>query len=315
MALSDITKAKSPLAVSSDRRARRQRQEPKTLATAQLMEMNQLDEANARLSEYEGALPVRELDPNEITITKFANRHASHFDSKEFASLREDILLAGGNTVPIMVRPAKSNAEYKYEVIFGHRRLQACRDANVKVRALIEDVSDEEMFALMVRENNEREDLSAYEEAVSYKAALDAGLYRNQQALSDAIGVTQGRISQVLALTKVPASILNLFSSPTKVQYRWAKEILSQLAKDRSTVMNVVKDLKGRQNTLSDKAIYDALTSRQLPEKTEVKVDGQLKATIVSEGNSVKVVFAKNALNDQQTRRVAVLLSEFFAGD
>ncbi|MGB7184457.1 MAG: ParB/RepB/Spo0J family partition protein [Burkholderiaceae bacterium] len=281
------------------------------MATAQLMSMNELDEANSRLQEFEGSLPVRELDPNEIRVTKYANRHESHFTSKEFAALRDDIMVSGGNTVPIMVRPTHDGGPDKYEVIFGHRRLQACRDAGVKVLALIQDATDEEMFAMMVRENNEREDLSAYEEAISYKKALDEGLYKSQHAMSAAIGVSQGRISQVMAITKLPPTVLTLFSSPTNVQYRWAMELVTLLDSDRAQVMASAKDLKGSGARLSDKAIFDVLVSRKSPTKVGIKVNGKTQATLVNDANVVKVTFAKNVLTVSQTEQLAQLLEQF----
>ncbi len=307
MAIGDFTKSKAPDKArvpdpAGSRKARKQAAGAKTLATAQILSMNELDEAHAKLESFDGSQPVKEIDPNRVRASKFANRHADHFRSRAFAALREDIVLSEGNTVPIMVRPITDDPDADYEVIYGHRRLQACRDAGFDVLAVIQPATDHELYALMVRENNAREDLSAFEEAVSYKKALDEGLYPNQQRLADAIGVSQGRISQVLAITKVPNSIVELFSSPLNFQYRWAHDILGVMRERRPEVMAVAKSLKG-QTGLTDRVILDALLMAPSPApavKMPITVAGKSVGSITADDKGLKVTLPQQSLSAEQ---------------
>ncbi|RWA45688.1 hypothetical protein AU476_01245 [Cupriavidus sp. UYMSc13B] len=63
-----------------------------------------LDEANHRLSEYEGAELVRKLEPATIRRSRWANRDELNFVGPEWEAFKAEIHSAGGNVEPIKVR-------------------------------------------------------------------------------------------------------------------------------------------------------------------------------------------------------------------
>lgn len=73
-------------------------------------------------------------------------------------SIKED-----GQQVPILVR--RSNIDGRYEVIYGRRRLKACRELGLKVRANVEDLDDASALLAKGLENAARRNLSFYEKA------------------------------------------------------------------------------------------------------------------------------------------------------
>jgi ParB family chromosome partitioning protein len=121
----------------------------------------ELGKLRDRLKEHEGAAPTRKLDPQTIVPSRWANRHPDSFSTAEFARLKQDIELVGGNVQPISVRPLIDQPG-KYEIVFGHRRHRACSDLGIAVLATIDTsaVSDHDLFSAMDRENRERADLS-----------------------------------------------------------------------------------------------------------------------------------------------------------
>ena len=121
----------------------------------------ELGKLRDRLKEHEGSTPTRRLDPQVVVPSRWANRHPDSFSTAEFARLKQDIELAGGNVQPISVR-VLNDQPGRYEIVFGHRRHRACSELGIPVLATIDTsaVSDHELFSAMDRENRERADLS-----------------------------------------------------------------------------------------------------------------------------------------------------------
>ena len=69
-----------------------------------------------------------------------------------------------GQQVPILLRP-HPDGNGRYQVAFGHRRLRAIAELGLKVKAVVRDMSDEELVVAQGQENNEREDLTFIEKA------------------------------------------------------------------------------------------------------------------------------------------------------
>ena len=65
--------------------------------------------------------------------------------------------------MPILVR--RSSSDGRYEVIYGRRRLKACRELGLKVRANVEDLDDASALLAKGLENAARRNLSFYEKA------------------------------------------------------------------------------------------------------------------------------------------------------
>lgn len=318
MGLQDTLATKTPDAAtghsrtSREERARRRNVQPITPATGQIQDLNELERVTAKLAEYEGSLPTRKLDPSRIRYSSFANRHEDHFESDGFAQLREDIASAGGNVQPIRVRPVQGDPNVDYEVIYGHRRLRACLDLKLPVEAVIAEANDEELFEAMSRENSSREDLSAYEEGLSYKRALDLKLYSSQHKLAAAVGITQARVSQVLNIANLPAQITEAFPSPLKIQSRWADAIQRKLKEDQSGVLAIAGQLKA-DRSLTAKQVYETLIAKPKKASVDVVVEGKRRAVIRSNLGVVTVSFAKNALPTDSLDELASSLEQFLA--
>lgn len=73
---------------------------------------------------------------------------------------------------PLIVRPIL--ADGKYEVISGHRRLDALKRLGInKVPVIIKNLSDEEAIIMMVDSNIKRENILPSEKAYAYKMKLE----------------------------------------------------------------------------------------------------------------------------------------------
>lgn len=213
-----------------------------------------------RLREFEGSLPTKKIDPQLIERSKWANRHALSFLDADFGALKADIESQGGNVQPIKIRPLKNKTE-RFEIVFGHRRHQACLELQLPVLAIIEDLDEKHLFIEMDRENRQRKDLRPYEVGCMYAKALDEGLFSSARRLADEVAIDQSQLTKALALARLPQEVLDAFKSPLDLQYRWASGLTAELQKNSDQVLVVAKEMKTRTPRLSSGDVFKILTT------------------------------------------------------
>ncbi len=213
-----------------------------------------------RLREFEGSLPTKKINPQLIERSKWANRHALSFLDADFGALKADIESQGGNVQPIKIRPLKNKIE-RFEIVFGHRRHQACLELQLPVLAIIEDLDEKHLFIEMDRENRQRKDLRPYEVGCMYAKALDEGLFSSARRLADEVAIDQSQLTKALALARLPQEVLDAFKSPLDLQYRWASELTAELQKNSDQVLLVAKEIQTRTPRLSSGDVFKILTA------------------------------------------------------
>ena len=129
-------------------------------------------------------IPIDEIIPN-----RFQPR--LNFDDRGLEELASSIK-QHGIIQPLVLR----RIEDKYEIIAGERRYKAATLAGLKtVPAVIADIDDNKSAEVAIVENVQRRDLSAIEEARSYKNLLDKG-YLTQEQLSKDIKISKSSIEK-----------------------------------------------------------------------------------------------------------------------
>jgi len=136
-----------------------------------------------------------------------------------------DSIRSQGLLQPILVRPK----DERYEVVAGHRRFLAHRLlGEVKIKGLVRELSDEEVFVIRAMENDQREDLNPIEKGKVYKR------------LQDRFGWSAGQIAQRMGRSK-PAILrhLDLLDTPEEFQDAVAKRKISMAV---ALCLNQVED-------------------------------------------------------------------------
>ena len=147
-------------------------------------------------------------------------------------SLLAEQIRDNGQQVPILVRPHPDEPG-RYQVAYGHRRLAAVRLLDRKVRAVVRDLSDEQLVVSQGQENNARTDLSFIERAYFAFRLEQRGFGR--EIIMSAIGVDKAALSRMISLVEsLPAPLIEFIgAAPGYGRTRWAElaELLDNPAK------------------------------------------------------------------------------------
>ena len=116
-----------------------------------------------------GEKPVVEELPLDC-LKPFREHPFKVAQDEEMERLKESIR-ESGVLVPALARPTENG----YELIAGHRRLEACRALGKEtLPVIIRDLTDEEAVITMVDTNLQREHILPSEKAFAYKMKMDA---------------------------------------------------------------------------------------------------------------------------------------------
>lgn len=279
-----------------------------------------LAEAKQRLAAYDSSVPALELDPAQVRRSKWANRDELNFKGDEWAGFKSEIQSAGGNVQPIKVRLVRpfDRQTHQYEIVFGHRRHQACLELGLPVLALVEeDMNDLSLFTEMDRENRQRENLSAWEQGRMYNQALSEGLFPSQRQLAENIGVNLSDLSRACTLAKLPEDVVKAFPSPLALQVRMAKPLNDKLQSDPDGVLERARALHQVRGTLSPAQVIAKLLGSDIQpagQLVEIQAQGTKAATFRAGAKGRAVLeFEPGALPQSKHEALIKLISEFLA--
>ncbi len=275
-----------------------------------------LDEALNELRQWDGAKASRLIDPALIRPSRWANRHELNFNTPLFDKLKAEVADAGGNVQPIKVRPVAEPAG-SFEVVYGHRRLEACRQLGLPVLCLVDNIEDRALFVEMERENRGRKDLSAWEQGMMYRRALDAGLFPSLRQLAASIGMQPGNVSTALQIAALPDAVVQAFASPLDLQFRFVAPLKAALERDETAVIERARALAAQMPRPSAREVLARLTGQDanasLTRQTRYTLGGKVVGSCDKDAQgNVTLRFKAGALTADKEKRLQELLSKFF---
>jgi ParB family chromosome partitioning protein len=199
---------------------------------------------------------IVDLDPGLIDPSFIADRMPS--SPETVASLAEAIR-EHGQINPILVRP-NPQAPGRYQVAFGHRRLRALASLGRSIKAVVRDMTDEQLVIAQGQENHERKDLSYIEKA---RFAFRLEQRFNRTTIMAALSVYKSDLSNMLSVArKIPEDIIDAIGPAPGVGRRGWIELADLLAErgPADTVRKAVLD-PAIQHFESDERFKKALGS------------------------------------------------------
>lgn len=182
------------------------------------------------------------LKPEEIMPK--VNNLRKNFDIYELKRLADSIS-ANGIIEPLTVR---KNADGKYELIAGERRLRAAKLAGLRrVPCILHVTDDTTAIVFSITENVQRCPLTFFEEAQSLrKLTEDFGM--SQSEVAARLGIAQSTLCNKLRLLRLDEAMQNRIASAGLTE-RHARAILRLEENKRSDVLNkiIAENLSVRQ--------------------------------------------------------------------
>jgi ParB family chromosome partitioning protein len=272
-----------------------------------------------KLERFEDATVVEFLDPKRIKPSRFANRHELSFAGAEFEGLKAEIQAAGRNVQPIKVRRVGQggDGQDEYEIAFGHRRHRACLELGLPVAAIVEVLTNAQLFIEMERENRERQDLSPWEQGVMYKRAIDDGLFPSVRSLATSIGAQHSSVSIAIQLASLPPEVIEAFPSPLSLQFRWAAALKGAIDKSPDDVLVQARELAAMTPKLPAKEVLARLTGTGASTTREAPVQITSKGKFVGlwgkdpKGN-LSVQIKAGSLSPATEKRLREFLEKLF---
>jgi ParB family chromosome partitioning protein len=236
-------------------------------------------------------LPIEQIVPNRL-------QPRTVFDEEKLKEL-SDSIREQGIIQPLVVSPLSNG---KYELIAGERRLRASRMAELEqVPVYIKSVDDENLLALSLLENIQREDLNPIEEARAYQELVEQ-FSHTQDDVAKKLGKSRSAVTNSIRLLKLPRVIQEdvanerysagharalLAITNLHDQLKMRERIMRQLPTVRDVEEMVQEHTAGRKKKVTKKNQL----SPQLSDVAEkLKSSLGTKVSIQTKGNGGKVV-------------------------
>lgn len=211
---------------------------------------------------------ISEIEPNPL-------QPRTAFDDESLQELASSIAQLG------VIQPItlKRRANGKYIIISGERRWRASQIAGLEsLPAYIREVDDEDLHAMALVENIQRQDLNAIEIALGMQRLVEeCGL--TQEAMAEKVGKKRSTVSNYLRLLSLPSEV-QLALKEGMITVGHAKAIASIAPEEQLKLLKkcVKRDLSVRQieqivRKLNDTTTPASIEDDEYPESYATLVD------------------------------------------
>lgn len=277
---------------------------------------SEIERENEELRErIESGTFVVELDTKLIEPSPTADRFIDS-DTQAFEALKSSIA-ERGQEVPILVREHTSKPGF-YQIAYGHRRVRAARELGLPVKAIIKNLSDEDLTISQGIENAAREDLSFIERAIFALRIEQKGFDRS--VIQKALAVDRAGASKFIAVaTAIPFWLIEAIGPAHAIgRPRWLA--LAELLQAKSAQVPGLEQFvqEGSFKALASDARFMSVLAQLTkklaapPAKAIFAANGKALATMETPKSGLKLNFDAK-LDPQFTDYLCAQLPEIFA--
>ena len=235
-------------------------QEPADKGAADQEELSRLDQRLAPFADRApGSRGTILIQPDECSVWDGNPRDQPGLTADGCRSLIDSIASEEGNRIPVLVRLNPPGSDRTYQLLVGSRRRFAVDWLNhngrpeIRLSALVVDLSDEEAFRLADIENRERADISELDRARSYQHAVERFYGGVQSRMAEALSLSNSQLSRLLALAQLPVEVVDAFATKDELRVRYS-EILTPLLRrpdQRARMIAEAQYIGGQQGALA----------------------------------------------------------------
>jgi ParB family chromosome partitioning protein len=249
------------------------------------------------------------LKITDLKESPWQTRFDKMMDKKDMTVLKEDTdqlaasIERSGMMQPVLVRPVEEG----YEIIDGHRRIQALKKlGRGQAMCIIKDVDDREAQVIHVVSNIHRKNLKPIELALTYQKMLESKIFKDKRELSTAIGKDETYVGDLLATLQLDERIIEDLAKNNSIK---------DLRLLRLIRLHDPVDENGKsdaQRELYQKVIFQKLSRKQvanLVKKPEERA--MIKTWKMQHGRkNITISLETGVLNQAQKEMLMKLISE-----
>lgn len=207
---------------------------PAEATRAEGAELSRLDQRLAGFVQGNGRRAAITIRPGDCSVWDGNPRDVPGLSADSCRTLIESIAQEDGNRIPVLVRTNPPGSELPYELLVGSRRRFSVNWLNhngrpeIRLNAMVVDLSDEEAFRLADIENRERQDITELDRARSYQGAVDRFYGGVQSRMAEALNLSNSQLSRLLSLAQMPDEVVDAFATREELRVRHS-EVLTPL--------------------------------------------------------------------------------------
>ena len=249
-----------------------------------------LNNPSVSRQDSESGSSVQKIALTKIIPNRFQPRRV--FDEAKLQELAQSIQ-EHGLTQPIVV--VYDAGMDKYEIVVGERRFRACQLAGLQeIDALVHKaLTDQQMCALALIENIQREDLNPIETALGYRNLINKfGI--SQTDLSQYCGKSKGAISNSLRLLELPQHIQDALQDGIITEGHARALLMLTDPNKKETLFQRMKKTKRSVRQAEDAAralLQPANGKKSIKPPEVISFENDLQTAL---GTKVEVRYAKN---------------------
>lgn len=258
---------------------------------------------------------IIEIDPDTAINWGFHDRPESELGNLE--SLANEFRTVGQQQ-PCIVRLLKNETDNKrYEIIAGERRWRAAKLANVKLKVIIKNLSDNEAAFAQAAENSNRKDLSEYAKGMNYAQLIKEKII-TRESLQNELNLSKSSIRNLLSFERVDNQVWQGIKNKGNISATTAYEITRIQTKGDMYLKALIKIAPnlGEGNIGHKKLnqLIDDEINNRVKNKPEIKTikNNKGKVTItykLSENGTNQISLNKNLLNKIDFNKIIELIS------
>ena len=224
-----------------------------------------------------------------------------------------------GQKSPILLRPHPEKPD-RYQIAFGHRRVRVLASLGRPVKAVVQNLSDEELVVIQGQENAARTDLSYIERGL-FALALEARGF-SRQVIMTSLGMEKTQLSRLMSVAhSLPRPLIEAIGpAPKAGRPRWVS-LAEKIAESRPGALAELLDSREFRASDSDTRftqVMDALIAKRKSAKPETvtSADGRKLAKVQRSPKVISLNFdekASPAFGDFVIGQLARLHHEFLS--
>ena len=212
------------------------------------------------------------VSPFDCRMWEWHDRLENHL-TEETCRAEIESFARDGQLIAVLGRPLAGDPQFRFELIYGSRRLFVARHLNQPLLVEVRRMTDREATIAMDIENRQRKDLSPYARGVSYARWLRQGLFRNQEDIARTLRISPSQVSRLLKLAQLPRVVIDAFGNPSEICEGWGLEFAARLenSRERSQLLRTAQQFVACDSRPSAREIYSQLVTACAKVRTTVR--------------------------------------------